>query len=190
MPHSTGSILTENNTTRKLSAIEKAKEIARKRRKAISNKKHAEKNVKYRKEYGKKWREKNVEHNKERKKKWNRENTEHLREYQEQWRAENPEYHREHSRKWKKENPDKNNVKNAKYYASKFNRTPPWYEYDRVRAVYRLAALKRKNGKDVHVDHIVPLKGKLVSGLHCFANLQIIPADENLLKNNKFEVAA
>lgn len=58
---------------------------------------------------------------------------------------------------------------------------------DDMKHIYEQAALLRYLGYDVHVDHIVPLQGELVSGLHVPWNLQIIPAEENLSKGNKFD---
>ena len=72
-------------------------------------------------------------------------------------------------------------------------RTPKWLTEDdhwMIEQTYKFAALRTKMfGFAWHVDHIVPLQGKLVSGLHVPWNLQVIPAAENISKNNNFEVA-
>jgi hypothetical protein len=46
--------------------------------------------------------------------------------------------------------------------------------------------LTRETGIQHHVDHVIPLKGRLVSGLHVVENLRVIPGKENLAKNSKF----
>lgn len=63
--------------------------------------------------------------------------------------------------------------------------TPKWVDREAVMAVYHAAKLRRLAGENVHVDHVVPLDGKTVSGLHVPWNLQIIPATENIRKGNR-----
>lgn len=80
------------------------------------------------------------------------------------------------------------NACGAKRRCQKLNATPPWYEHEKVTKLYEESArLTRETGVQYNVDHIVPLQNKLVSGLHCLANLQIITKEENLKKHNKFE---
>ena len=56
-----------------------------------------------------------------------------------------------------------------------------------IKEVYELAQLRTKLfGFSWHVDHIIPLKGKLVSGLHVIENLQVIPGIENIIKKNSY----
>jgi hypothetical protein len=81
----------------------------------------------------------------------------------------------------------------AKRRAIKMQRTPSWLTEDdhwMMKQTYEFAALRTKMfGFKWHVDHIVPLQGAFVSGLHVPWNLQEIPAVENIAKHNKFEVA-
>jgi hypothetical protein len=85
---------------------------------------------------------------------------------------------------WAKQNKGKANAKTARRQAAM--RIPLWADKSKINNIYRIAAKMRKQGLNVHVDHIVPLRGKLVSGLHVETNLRIIDAVENIRKNNKF----
>lgn len=76
--------------------------------------------------------------------------------------------------------------------AEKDQRTPKWLtkqDFADVRSIYAMAnELSRAYGFPWHVDHIIPLKGRNVSGLHTPANLQIIPGVTNRKKSNLFHV--
>ena len=83
-------------------------------------------------------------------------------------------------------------AKRNKQHADKLKRTPAWLTPDdmwMIEQAYELAALRTKLfGFAWHVDHVIPLRGKLVSGLHTPYNLQVIPAVDNLRKGNRVEV--
>lgn len=68
----------------------------------------------------------------------------------------------------------------AKYNASKINRTPKWADLAKIKEFYDSCP------PGYHVDHIIPLNGKNVSGLHVETNLQYLLAIDNIRKSNKF----
>ena len=71
--------------------------------------------------------------------------------------------------------------------ANKLNATPAWANQGYIRIFYEGAKIEEgRTGQKVHVDHIVPLNHKLVCGLHCEDNLQLLFAKENQLKSNTF----
>lgn len=75
----------------------------------------------------------------------------------------------------------------AKQRARKVQATPVWANKFFIDEIYDLANRRTKLfGFSWHVDHIVPLKSKLVCGLHCEANLQVITGSENCSKNNRY----
>lgn len=102
------------------------------------------------------------------------------------WLAENREQSNAATRDWAARNPAKCAVHTAKRRASKLKQTPAWADHEAIGIIYRAAEVIRTSGFDVHVDHAVPLRGKVVSGLHVHKNLQIIQAKSNQSKSNHF----
>jgi len=74
----------------------------------------------------------------------------------------------------------------AKRRALKCNAMPLWADIDKIRSIYiESQRITMETGIEHNVDHIIPLKGKLVCGLHVETNLRIITASENFKKSNK-----
>ena len=67
--------------------------------------------------------------------------------------------------------------------------TPPWLtrkQKTEIRQLYQIAiTMTRTTGEQYVVDHIVPLRGESVCGLHVPWNLRVVTREENLKKSNK-----
>ena len=104
----------------------------------------------------------------------------------------NKEQVKQRVKKWVKENAAAVNARVMKRYALKLKATPSWLTEDdhwMLEQAYELAKLRTQMfGFKWHVDHIVPLQGKIVCGLHVPNNLQVIPASVNCSKRNRFEL--
>lgn len=77
----------------------------------------------------------------------------------------------------------------AKRRAAKLQRTPKWltdFHLIQIKIFYTTATvMKKETGINYAVDHIIPLQGKLVSGLHVPWNLQILTKSQNSIKGTK-----
>jgi len=129
--------------------------------------------------------------NKERKaatmKEWEEANRERRATAKKKWNDANKERKAILDKKWRKANRATMAAHDAKRRAAKLQRTPPWVCHESIKQVYIEAQkLKEETGQDYHVDHIIPLQGKTVSGLHIAENLQVITATENLSKGNRY----
>ena len=127
------------------------------------------------------------------------------RAYSKERYSKNPDKHKEQCYAWGKNNPEtvasiqsryrkrsapKINARNAARRAGRAAATPEWLtpeQHDDMKSMYILA---KKWGDlfsiDYHVDHIVPLNGENICGLHVPWNLQLLEAKLNLSKSNNF----
>ena len=107
-----------------------------------------------------------------------------------EWRKQNLDKSLTYSRKYVAKNKGLRNLWTANYRSAKDERMPEWLTDDHVwmmAEAYDLAALRTKlTGIMYHVDHVVPLRGARVSGLHVPWNMQVIPGKENTMKGNKY----
>lgn len=132
------------------------------------------------------WYQENKPRKREVSRAWEARNSEYVKEKQSEWRAANRESGRQAVKNFWRRNPGTRQHADALRRASKLQATPGWVVRDALIEIYAAAAAMRKAGLDVHVDHIVPLRGRGVCGLHVPWNLRIIPAEENMRKGNRF----
>lgn len=107
---------------------------------------------------------------------------EHLRRGRD-WCASNP----DKVRKFKHMSKEQRCVRAARRYARKRHACPAWADHAAIAEVYEKCRQMNESGSvRYEVDHIIPILGKNVCGLHVEHNLQILPADKNKRKSNSF----
>lgn len=141
-------------------------------------------------EYSKRYREKHRDRveaykvrtrdeQKERVKNWAKRNPEKMRSYNKKWRSNNRQNERDRHRKNRKKNPELYSYHASLRKARILRATPEWVDLEELKKIYADCPPAH------HVDHIVPLMGDGVRGLHVPWNLQYLPALENLKKGNR-----
>ena len=108
-----------------------------------------------------------------------------------EYRAANPEKHLASVYSWMERNPEivkiNKKVGHAKRRAVKKHAYVKWANSTAIKHIYKQAeTLTKLTGIAFQVDHIIPLMGKNVCGLHVENNLQILTAYDNIRKYNNF----
>lgn len=128
-----------------------------------------------------KWYKENKEHHNKNSKIYQELNKEKLKILHSEYYQENKEYFSKLQKEWRKQNPHMTTAYVRQYNLAKINRTPSWANVKEIQNFYRNCPDK------FEVDHIHPLQGKLISGLHIIENLQYLTISENKSKHRKFE---
>jgi 5-methylcytosine-specific restriction endonuclease McrA len=90
----------------------------------------------------------------------------------------------EKTRQWRKDNPRRASINKIQRRLAKQQRTPKWLSNEEKELIKQFY-LNCPAGYEV--DHIIPLQGKKVSGLHMLANLQYLTTEDNKRKGNRYE---
>lgn len=89
-------------------------------------------------------------------------------------------------KEWAKRNSDRRNAAKMRRINMKRQAMPSWANQEKILSFYTEAKrLTKETGILYAVDHIVPLQGKNVCGLHVEGNLRVIPQIDNVIKGNK-----
>jgi hypothetical protein len=137
-----------------------------------------------------KWWENNKETHNGRVKNWQAANPEKVKETAKLWVAANPEKVAEKTKRYRQRHPDQTTAWAAASVAKRSKRVPNWLTPDdkwMLKEAYSLAKLRtRLFGFVWEVDHVFPLRGSFVSGLHVPTNIQVIPKALNRAKRNVY----
>ena len=89
---------------------------------------------------------------------------------------------------WKRRNKASVNQEASRRRKNVRSATPAWADETAIDFVYHAAqVLGDTYGSTPHVDHIVPVNGQRVCGLHVHNNLQLLSRGDNLRKGNRYE---
>lgn len=149
------------------------------------------------------WKEANPEKRRANLNAWKKRNPDKHNSYVKNARQKKPELYNTHSKSWIQRNPEKRKQVTAEYSkknldkilantnarrARLLNACPKWVSVQDIRKIYELRKqISIDTGVVHHVDHIVPLRGKTVCGLHVPWNLRIIPASQNFRKGARLD---
>ena len=101
------------------------------------------------------------------------------------WQLANKDKTRAAFTRWRKRNLAYDAARSATRKAAKMNRTPSWANLKKIARIYEFARWASKfTDEPLHVDHVIPMQGDTISGLHVENNLQILPATVNCSKHN------
>lgn len=133
---------------------------------------------------------------------WQKNNKEASRKNTEKWRKNNPEnartavnrYYETHkelklskNKLWREQNKSMSQYYNSKRRAQIKRATVAWADVSKMVSVYEQSEdMTQRTGIQHNVDHIIPLQHPLVCGIHWEGNLQILTAEENQRKGNRF----
>jgi len=109
-------------------------------------------------------------------------NKEYVNFYAKLLRQADPSKYRLAVEKWRKKNLAYDTYRAKMYRTRKTKQLAIWADLDKIKEIYLNCP------KEHHVDHVIPLKGRLVSGLHVETNLQYLPASLNCSKGNQYVV--
>lgn len=98
------------------------------------------------------------------------------------YREDNPDICRDYQKEYYLSHKKEAIERSVKRRLAKLNRTPIWVDRTKLIEIYKNCP------EGYHVDHIIPLQGELVSGLHVPENLQYLTPEENLKKHNTFYI--
>ncbi len=103
----------------------------------------------------------------------------------------NKEAYKARAKAWKQNNKARHNALCMMRHTKKLHATPTWLtkeDIDKIGCFYSVAQMLSKHGNEPYeVDHIIPLQGKDVCGLHVPWNLQVITQEQNCRKRNKYK---